>query len=151
MSYFPELGDSVKITRGRHTGKIAVVKTIDISTPQPLYVVDPSPDLLFADWLSPHDVEPVASEPEPVVSKIPPMRSWAIVSAEEADQMVKEFKEPVVSETKPAVRRIIGRKIASAATIDAYPPGVWRVAVAAGETYLGYTAWIDAIENGEDT
>lgn len=125
MSYFPEIGDSVKIMRGRHYGKIAVVKSIDQSTHAPLYVVDIGPDLAFADWLSPYDVEPC--NVEPIVSGLP------------------------VSETKPAVRRIIGRKIASAATIDSNSPIDWRKAVKRHETYLGYTAWVDAIENGERT
>ena len=132
MSYFPELGDSVKITRGRHYGKIAVVKSIEPSHEQPLYVVDIGPDLLFADWLSPYDVEPY--NVEPVVSETRP----ELVSATGSTRS-----------TIPS-RKIMGRKIASAKTIDKFPVSAWRQAVAESLTYRGYTSWIGAIENGED-
>ena len=157
MTYFPEIGHVVTILRGPHRNRQAVVKTIDGSTNSPIYVVENSPEILFADWVSPYDIERVHDVVNRNQIGLKPTNSVGAAAAVDAANIAagaaSTFTAPVDASRisfDPPVRQIIGRKIASAKTIDKFPVSAWRQAVADNLTYLGYTAWIDAIENGED-
>ena len=145
MTYFPEIGHVVTILRGVHRNRQAVVKTIDESTNSPIYVVENSPEILFADWVSPYDIERVHDVVNRTQISLKPTNSVGAAAAVDAANITARR-----GTFTPPIRAIIGRKIASAKTMDKFPVSAWRQAVADRLTYRGYTSWIDAIENGED-
>ena len=168
MTYFPEIGHIVTIIRGGYRGKQAVVKSIDNSEANPIYVVENSAEIQFAYWVSPYDLQRVYGEKNN--TEIDGLSGAAAAAAAAFDVAnglsgVKPETAPVQPATnlisgtpvdarrisfEPPVRAVVGRKIASAKTIDQFPVSAWRQAVAESLTYRGYTSWIDAIENGED-
>ena len=151
MTYFPEIGHIVTIIRGGYRGKQAVVKSIDSSEANPIYVVENSAEIQFAYWVSPYDLQRVYGEKNNTEidglsgvkpETAPDQPATNLMSGTPVDARRISFEPPV--------RAVVGRKIASAKTIDQFPVSAWRQAVAESLTYRGYTSWIDAIENGED-